>query len=173
MQTKLLTLAFIEIALAIVVSVLILFISFKILQSVFFKNISLREDNMAFSIFASGIIISIGMILGEIIPSITNMIRISMSAGGSEISFGEIIQYSGLYLCIGFVLALIINTSVFLLFSALTKGINEFKDIQQNNVASAVIVTATLLSITLIAKDSISLLISALIPYPETTNFLL
>lgn len=172
MQTKLLTLAFIEIVLAIVVSVLILFISFKILQSVFFKNTSFREDNMAFSVFAAGIILSIGMILGEIIPSITNMIRLSMS-GENEIMLGEIIQYSGLYLGIGFIFALLINTSVFLLFSAFTKGVNEFKDIQQNNVASAVVVTATLLSITLIAKDSISLLISALIPYPETTNFLM
>ncbi|WP_109434368.1 MULTISPECIES: DUF350 domain-containing protein [Aquimarina] len=172
MQTKLLTLAFIEIALAIVVSVLILFISFKILQRVFFKNISLREDNIAFSIFTAGIILSIGVILAEIIPSITNIIRLSMS-NGDEISFGKIAQYSGLYLFIGFAFAVIINTSVFLLFSVLTKGVNEFKDIQQNNISTAIVVTATLLSITLIAKDSISLLISALIPYPETSNFLL
>ncbi len=172
MQTKILTLAFIEMALAIVVSVLILFISFKILQKVFFKDISIRENNMAFSIFAAGIILSIGIILSEIIPSITNMVRLSMS-GENEITFSEIIQYSGLYLGIGFVFALIINTTVFLLFSALTKGVNEFKDIQQNNVASAIVVTATLIAITLIAKDSISLLISALVPYPETTNFLL
>lgn len=172
MQTKLLTLAFIEIALAIVVSVLILFISFKILQRVFFKNISLRENNIAFSIFTAGIILSIGIILAEIIPSITNIIRLSMS-NGDDISFGKIVQYSGLYLFIGFAFAVIINTSVFLLFSVLTKGVNEFKDIQQNNVSTAIVVTATLLSITLIAKDSISLLISALIPYPETSNFLL
>ncbi len=172
MQTKLLTLAFIEIILAIFVSVLILFISFKILQNVFFKNISLRENNMAFSVFAAGIMLSIGIILAEIIPSITNMIRLSLS-DENEITFGEIIQYSGLYLGIGFAFAVVINTSVFLLFSALTKGVNEFEDIQQNNIATAIIVTATLLSITLIAKDSISLLISALIPYPETTNFLL
>ncbi len=172
MQTKLLTLAFIEIALAIAVSVLILFISFKMLQKVFFKNNSIREENMAFSIFTAGIILSIGIILGEIIPSITNMIRLSMSEG-NDITFSKIIQYSGLYLFIGFAFAIIINTSVFLLFSALTKGVNEFKDIQENNIASAIVVTATLLSITLIAKDSISLLISALVPYPETTNFLL
>ncbi|WP_103864177.1 DUF350 domain-containing protein [Aquimarina sp. I32.4] len=172
MQTKLLTLAFIEIALAIIVSVLILFISFKILQKVFFRKISFRENNIAFSVFAAGIILSIGMILAEIIPSITNTIRLSMS-GENEITFGEIIKYSGLYLCIGFIVALIINTSVFLLFSALTKGVNEFKDIQQNNIASALIVTATLISITLIAKDSISLLISALVPYPQTSNFLM
>lgn len=172
METKLLTLAFIEIALAILVSVLILFISFKILQKVFFKNISLSEENMAFSIFSAGIILSIGIILAEIIPSITNMVRLSMSSD-NNISFGQIIQYSGLYLLIGFVFAILINTSVFLLFSALTKGVNEFKEIQQNNTATAIIISATLLSITLIAKDSISLLISALVPYPEVTNYLM
>ncbi|MCK8520894.1 DUF350 domain-containing protein [Aquimarina sp. D1M17] len=172
METKLLTLAFIEIALAILVSVLILFISFKILQKVFFKNISLSEENMAFSIFSAGIILSIGIILAEIIPSITNMVRLSMSSN-NNISFGQIIQYSGLYLLIGFVFAILINTSVFLLFSALTKGINEFKEIQQNNVSTAIIISATLLSITLIAKDSIGLLISALVPYPEVTNYLM
>lgn len=172
MQTKLLTLAFIEIALAIVISVLILFISFKILQRLFFKDISVREDNLAFSIFTSGIILSIGIILSEIIPSITNIVRLSLTAE-HQISLGKIIQYSGLYLFIGFVFAVLINVCVFVLFSGLTKGINEFKDIQQNNIATAIVVTATLLSITLIAKDSISLLISALIPYPETNNFLL
>ncbi|MDY8134976.1 DUF350 domain-containing protein [Aquimarina sp. 2201CG5-10] len=172
MQTKVLTLAFIEITLSILVSVLIIFISFKILQKVFLKSISIKEDNLAFSVFSAGIIISIGVILSEIIPSITNIVRLSMSET-NDITLSSIIQYSGLYLFIGFIFALVINASVFLLFSALTKGINEFKEIQQNNVATSIIVTATLLSITLIAKDSISLLISALIPYPETTNFLL
>ena len=115
MQAKLLTLAFIEIALAILVSVLILFISFKILQIAFFKSDSIRKENMAFSIFTAGIMLSVGIILGEIIPSITNMVRLSMS-GENQITFIKIIQYSGLYLFIGFLFAIIINTSVFLLF---------------------------------------------------------
>ncbi|WP_025742357.1 DUF350 domain-containing protein [Aquimarina pacifica] len=172
MQTKLLTLAFIEILLSIILSVLIIYISFKLLQKIFFKNTSIQDNNMAFSVFAAGIILSIGIMLSEIIPSITNIVRLSMS-GENQITFGKIVQYSGLYLGIGFAFAILINTAVFFLFSALTKGINEFKDIQQNNLATAIVVTATLLSITLIAKDSISLLISALIPYPETNNFLL
>ncbi len=172
MQTKLLTLAFIEILLSLLLSVLIIYISFKLLQKIFFKNTSLRGDNIAFSVFTAGIILSIGIILSEIIPSITNIVRLSMS-GENVISFSEIVQYSGLYLGIGFVFAILINTLVFFLFSALTKGINEFEDIQQNNVATSIVVTATIISITLIAKDSISLLISALIPYPETSNFLL
>ena len=171
MESTLLSLALIEILLAIVISVLILFVSFRLLQKVFFKEVSFRENNLAFSIFTGGIILSIGIILSEIIPSITNVIRLSISEQAQN-SFSEIIQYSGLYLFIGFLFSILINVAVFLLFSALTKGVNEFKDIQQNNIATAIVVTSTLISITLIAKDSISLLISALIPYPETTNFM-
>ena len=126
---------------------------------------------MAFIVFTSGIILSVGIILSEIIPSITNVIRLSMSTNQS-ITITDILLYSGLYLIIGFVFAVIINFSVFVLFSTLTKGINEFKDIQQNNIGTSILVVAILIAITLILKDSISLLISALIPYPETTNFL-
>ena len=126
---------------------------------------------MAFIVFTSGIILSVGIILSEIIPSITNVIRLSMSTNQS-ITITDILLCSGLYLIIGFVFAVIINFSVFVLFSTLTKGINEFKDIQQNNIGTSILVVAILIAITLILKDSISLLISALIPYPETTNFL-
>jgi len=172
MQTKLLSLAFIEIILAITISILILFISYKVLERLFFKNLSIRENNMAFAIFTAGIMLSTGAILGEIIPSITNIIRLSMTEE-HQISLSHIIQYSSLYLGIGFLASVLVNLSVFILFSALTHGINEFKDIQQNNISTAIVVTATLISITLVIKDSISLLISALVPYPEASNFLI
>ncbi len=172
MQTKLIYLALIEISLAIVVSILIFFISYKILNKLFFKNTTLRQNNMAFTIFTSGIIFSIGLILSEIIPSITNIIRLSMT-GQHNINLGNLIQYSSLYLLIGFVFAVLINTAVFLLFSILTKGVNEFKDIQENNIPTAILVSSILISITLISKSSISLLISALIPYSENATFLL
>ena len=76
------------------------------------------------------------------------------------------------YLLIGFLIAVIINLSVFLLFSLLTRGVHEFKEIQKNNVSVAILVVAILISITIISKDSIALLISSLIPYPEVSNFL-
>jgi uncharacterized membrane protein YjfL (UPF0719 family) len=69
-------------------------------------------------------------------------------------------------------MALFINTSVFLLFSVLTKGVNEFKEIKNNNISVAILVVAILISITLISKESIALLISSIIPYPEVSNFL-
>lgn len=171
MNTQLFGLALIEIVLTITISVIVFFVSYKILKMLFFKNENITGENIAFTIFTSGIFLSIGLILSEIIPSISNVIRLSTTQTEATDVF-EIVKYSGLYLFIGFIISVIINSSVFLLFSVLTKNVNEFKEIQRNNIAVAVLVVSILISITLIAKDGIALLISSLIPYPEVSNFL-
>jgi len=171
MNKQLFTLALFEIILSIVISVVIIYVSYSILQRLFFKKMDLKGDNTAFTIFTSGIVLSIGLILSEILPSITNIVRLSATQTDS-IDYGTIVQYSGLYLLIGFLAAVIINASVFFLFSILTRGIDEFQAIKDNNVSVAILVVATLISITLIVKESIALLISSLIPYPEVANFL-
>jgi uncharacterized membrane protein YjfL (UPF0719 family) len=171
MNTQLFTLSIIEIILSILISVSIIFITYKMLKWMFFKDCDLCGNNLAFTIFTSGVILSIGIILSEILPSITNVIRLSTTqVEATETS--TIILYSGLYLLIGFLIAVIINLSVFLLFSLLTRGVHEFKEIQKNNISVAILVVAILISITIISKDSIALLISSLIPYPEVSNFL-
>ncbi len=171
MNSQLFTLAILEIIMAIGFSVIIIFISYRMLKYLFFKKADLRSDNHAFKVFTSGIILSIGLILSEIIPSITNIIRIQATQTES-VDYGTLIAYSGLYLFIGFVMAVIINAAVFFLFSILTRGIDEFKEIQNNNLPVSILVTAILVSITLIVKESIALLISALVPYPEVTNYI-
>lgn len=171
MNTQLFTLALLEIVLSLIITVIIIFVSYKILIRLFFCDEDLCGTNLAFIVFTSGIILSIGIILSEILPSITNVVRLSLTQSDS-IDVLTIAKYSGLYLFIGFVIAVFINAAVFFLFSILTKGINEFKEIQQNNLSVAIIVATTLISITLIVKESIALLISSLIPYPEVTNYL-
>ncbi|GEQ84572.1 hypothetical protein ULMS_00800 [Patiriisocius marinistellae] len=171
MNSQLFTLALLEIILSIIIAIVIMFASYKVLIKLFFKDGNLNGENLAFTIFTSGIVLSIGLILSEILPSITNVIRIAM-ADSEAIDVVEILTYSGLYLFIGFLAAALINGAVFLLFSLFTKGINEFKEIQQNNTSVAILVVAIMISITLIVKDSIALLISALVPYPTVTNFM-
>ena len=171
MNKQLFTLALFEIIISIVISVVIIYLSYSILHKLFFKKLDLKGSNTAFSVFTGGIVLSIGLILSEIVPSITNIVRLSTTQM-ETVDFSIIILYSGLYLLIGFLAAFIINAAVFLLFSLLTKGIDEFQAIKDNNISVAIVVVATLLSITLIVKESIALLISSLIPYPEVANFL-
>jgi len=171
MNSKLFTLSLIEIVLSIIVTVVIIFITYKILKWLFFRDHDLRGENLAFTIFTSGIILSVGIILSEILPSITNIIRLSTTQA-EAIDTSTIVLYSGLYLLIGFITAVCINASVFFLFSMLTTGVDEFKEIKNNNISVAILVVAILISITIILKDSIALLISSLVPYPEVSNFL-
>ncbi|HPF11552.1 MAG TPA: DUF350 domain-containing protein [Flavobacteriaceae bacterium] len=171
MNKQLFTLALFEIVLSIVVTVVIMYVSYSILNRLFFKRQELHGNNVAFTVFTAGIVLSIGMILSEILPSITNVVRLATTQS-EAVDLATIIKYSGIYLFIGFLAAVIINVSVFFLFSILTRGINEFREIQNNNVAVAVLVAATLVSITLIVKESIALLISSLVPYPEVSNFM-
>ncbi len=171
MNKQLFTLALFEILLSIGISVVIFYISYSLLHRLFFKNIDLKGGNTAFTIFTAGIILSTGLILSEILPSITNIIRLSTTQA-EQIDTGLIVKYSGLYLLIGFVASIVINASVFFLFSMLTRGINEFKAIKENNIAVAILVVSALISITIIVKESIALLISSLIPYPDVSNFL-
>lgn len=171
MNIQLFGLALLEIILTITISVVVFYISYKILKMLFFNNEDISGENIAFTIFTSGIFLSIGIILSEILPSISNVIRLSTTQTEAIDAF-QIVKYSGLYLFIGFIAAVLINSSVFLLFSVLTKNVNEFKEIQKNNIAVAMLVVSILISITLIAKNSIALLISSLIPYPEVVNYL-
>lgn len=171
MNSKLFSLSLIEIVLFLVITVVIIFVSYRILKALFFKSHDVRGSNLSFTIFTSGIILSIGLILSEILPSITNVIRLA-SIQSENIEIVTIAKYSGLYLLIGFFAALIINCSVFFLFSILTKGVNEFKEIQNNNLSVSILVVSILISITIIVKDSIALLISSLVPYTEVTHFL-
>ncbi len=171
MNSNLFTLSLIEIVLSILVTVVIIFMTYKILKWLFFRDYDLRGDNLAFTIFTSGIVLSVGIILSEILPSITNIIRLSTTQT-EAVNTSTIVLYSGLYLLIGFIVAVFINASVFFLFSMLTTGVNEFKEIKNNNISVAILVVAILISITIILKDSIALLISSLIPYPEVSNFL-
>jgi len=170
MNKQLFNLALFEIIISIVISVVIIYLSYSLLHKLFFKKLDLKGGNTAFTVFTAGVVLSIGLILSEIVPSISNIVRLSTTQT-DKIDYSTILQYSGLYLLIGFLVAFIINAAVFFLFSMLTRGINEFEAIKENNISVAILVVATLLSITLIVKESIALLIGSLIPYPEVSNF--
>ena len=164
-------LSVLEIVIGLILSVGIFFMSFKLLKLFFFRNEALEASNQAFAIFCAGIFISIGLILSELVPSITNVIRTAV-VQDPGLSTGQVLTYAGLSLTVGFIIAVLINGAVFLLFSALTKGINEFESIKNNNASVATMVASLLVSITLIVKNSIAVLISTMVPFPEVANFL-
>lgn len=171
MNGPLFYLALFEIIFSLLISVGVIYVSYGILRRVFFKQNDLSGKDIAFTVLTAGLVLSIGLILSEILPQITQVVRVLTTQNESP-DYKTIVQYSALYLTIGFVITLLINTAVFGLFSLLTKGIHEYEEIKKNNLAVAIIVSVAIISITLIVKESVAVLISALLPYPQATYFL-
>lgn len=171
MNSTLFLLSLLEIVIALLLSVAIFYASFKILKKLFFKHDDLGGKNIAFVVFTAGVFVSVGIILSELVPSITNVLRYSV-LNPEEIGMVKVLTYAGSTLFIGFILAVLINAAVFFLFSTLTRGINEFKEIKENNTSVAILVASILIAITLIVKNTIAVMISALVPFPEVANFL-
>ncbi len=148
-----------------------MFISYKLLLKLFgLKDQKINNDNLAISIFFSGIIFSIGYLLSGIIPSIINAIEL-IRLHKEEAMFIEIFKYSSLALLFGFLMSSVILFTSFTLMKSMTKYIKEISELKQNNMAVAILLTSILISITLICKDSLVFLLDIYVPQPEVVKF--
>ena len=164
-------LALSQIIISIILSVIIFFISYKVLLKAFhLEETKFDNNNLALSIFFSGIIFSIGYLLSGIIPTIINAIQLlKIHREGNLII--EVFKYSSLALLIGFLAASIIQFSSFFLVKVLTKHIKEVGQLKNNNMAVAILLVSILISITLISKDSLVFLLETFLPRPEIIQF--
>ena len=171
MNTDVFYLALSQLILSIVLSIVIFFISYKILIRIFkLKEADINDSNLAFSILFSGIIFSTGYLLSGIIPSIIGAIEM-LQVHAKENLFVEILKYSSLSLFVGFLLAGVIHFSGFMLTKSLTKHVNEVGELRKNNLAVAILLATILISITIIARDSLVFLIELFLPQPVVTEF--
>ncbi|MEM6685632.1 MAG: DUF350 domain-containing protein [Bacteroidota bacterium] len=171
MNTDIFYLALSQLILSIFLAIIIFFISYKILIKIFkLKEENLNDSNLALSIFFSGIIFSTGYLLSGIIPSIINAIGM-LKVHAEESLFVEILKYSSLSLFVGFVFAGVIHFSGFMLTKSLTKHVDEVGELRKNNLAVAILLATILISITIIAKDSLVFLIELFLPQPVVTEF--
>jgi len=164
-------LALIQIIISIVLAIVIFFISYKILIKIFnLEESEFNNDNLALSIFFSGIIFSVGYLLSGIIPSIINAIQLIKAHSDGNL-FVEVLKYSSMCLFIGFLAISILQISSFLLVKTMTKHIKEVEQLKQNNLAVSILLVSILISITLIASDSLIFLLETFLPQPEFIEF--
>lgn len=168
---ELIHLAIGQIIISIVLSIVIFFISYKLLLRIFrLKEDKLTNDNLALSIFFSGIIFSIGYLLSGIIPSIINAIQL-IEIHKEDAVLYEVVKYSSICLFAGFLMASVIQVCSFALIKAMTKYIKEIEALKENNISVALLLVSILISITLISKDSLVFLLEVFLPQPEFVQF--
>ena len=171
-NTKLIILSLLELGLAILLGVMVLYGAYMILSQMVFKKYNIKKDNLAFAILASAVLFSVGNIMEGAIEPIADLIRQLTGAYDSLTTIAiQSIKYILMFLCIGVVLAFLINSISIKLFTTLTH-VNEFEEIAQNNVAPALITGAMAIMISIFAKGPAVQLMQAIIPYPELPGIL-
>jgi uncharacterized membrane protein YjfL (UPF0719 family) len=53
----------------------------------------------------------------------------------------------------------------------MTKDLNEFEEIKNNNIAVSLITAAIVITISLMVKSSLFLMLEAFVPYPDMPTF--
>ncbi|MCU0451386.1 MAG: DUF350 domain-containing protein [Bernardetiaceae bacterium] len=167
MDTRLFLLALMELTLSLVIGVLMVYVTYLVVNRFVKTRFAIGDDNVAFAILTAGILLAVGLTVSGTIQPIFSMVRVlNRQAETSQAILVEVGKYAFLFLSISMVAALVVILSGLYLYLSLTK-INEFKEIAANNVAVGLIVGTIVVIIAIFVRDSVGLLLESIIPYPD------
>ncbi len=166
MNTKLIIISLIEIFSAITIGIFILSLTYKLVQWVGRKYYGIQEYNLAYSIFAGAIILSVGIMVEGIIDPLISSFRLMNKSGNSLIFSLRYFGVGTIYIGIAYTVSVTIGLISTFLYSKLTP-IDEFEEIKNDNIGVALIISSIIITLTIFSKDGVKLLIESLVPYPE------
>jgi hypothetical protein len=172
MNTELFYYSIAEIGVSIIIGILLLFVTYKLIDRLVRRKYNIKLDNISFSIFSASILFSVAYLISGIKAPILNSLR--MISDNPEYDGSIIIdgfKYTFLFLFIVIITIGLINFLSVKLFTIMTKNINEFEEISKNNIAVSILTATIIISISLLVKDSLYLLLDSFVPYPETPRF--
>lgn len=159
-------LALIEIFSAITIGIFILALTYKLVQFVGARYYGIKQFNLAYSIFTASIIISVGLMVSGVIQPLISSFRLLNNEPDTFVLVFKFMGTGFIYIAIAYVAAVLIGLISTYLYSKITP-IDEFEEIRNDNVGVALILSAILITLTLLTKSGVMLLIEAIIPYPQ------
>jgi uncharacterized membrane protein YjfL (UPF0719 family) len=173
MNEKIFYYGLLELGISILIGVLVLYISYRLIDKLIRKKYEIEISNTAYAIFCSGVLFSVAYLISGIKAPILNSIRMVQD----QVDYDGIIlldglKYTGLFLIIILIVITLVNFLSIFLFTVMTKDVKEFEEIKKNNIAVGIITAVVIISISLLAKDSLYLILEAFVPYPEMPSFL-
>ena len=166
-QSSLLLLSIIHLVMSLLLSIVVLYATFKIIKWRIIEKHDVPYSNVAFGILCGSILFSVSYLISDVKDPIINTIRLLQTT--HELTFSLFLssaKFIGLFMFIALiVIAVVIGTS-FYLFSVMTRGVDELQEIKDQNVAVSIIVSSIIISVSLIVKDSMILVLEAIMPYP-------
>jgi uncharacterized membrane protein YjfL (UPF0719 family) len=173
MNTKVIYIGLLDIFISMIFTVFIIWVSYKIIQRLVFRKAAEEEtSNLSSGILVSSIILSMGLLIQQSAEPLINIYRLlSTQELSYQALFIQFLKTMLIYLGITLALGIVIVLVGVLLFTGLTRDVNEWKAIRENNIAVALITGVIIIVITLAIKDGLGLIFESWIPYPETPRF--
>ena len=160
-----------ELALSLLLSVSIMYLTFKFLHFINKKIDDLTElksNNYSVALYNASILFSVAWIaktsVNGAITSLTMLLR------NPSITIYSILQTIGvisLQIIISVLIAFFTVYIGLIIFTKLTKHINEFELIKSNNISIAIIISTIVVIVALFVEPSVKTIIQGLIPYPS------
>ena len=168
MNTDLFFYSIIEILISLILGIFLMYFTYRLLDKFVKRKYDISITNLSFSILSSSVLFSVAYLISGIKAPILTSLRLlskDLEYDGSLILDG--FKYTFLFLTIIIIaIGLIIFLSI-QLYTRMTKEINEFKEIEANNVAVSIVLGIIVISISLLIKESLYLMLETFVPYPE------
>lgn len=164
------TLGLVELILTFVVSILVVFLGqwvFSLFTNKIKENQELKKNNISVGIILASVIISMAIIIKSAVNPSVETVRELIRGGISFVDILISISFFLMFFIISGVVAIFIILLSSFIYSRLTKSIEEFDEIKNNNIAVAIVLGAVIISISFIVQDGVAALMTGLMPYSK------
>ena len=161
-----------QLLISVLIGTIVLYSTYKLIDKYIRKKHKIEIDNTAYGVLCSAILFSVGYLISGVKDPIINsidLIKSNPEFSGSLVFEG--LKYSGLFLSISIFIIWLINVLAIYLFTIMTKDLNEFEEIKNNNMAVSLITAVIVIMISLMVKSSLFLILEAFVPYPDMPTF--
>lgn len=162
---------FIEFLIAIFISFILIFGTYRLLLILtpgFDEERQLKKKNLSVGIILGSILLGQALIVKQAIYPVMAVIQFFILGEDKSVgSFLRMLGFSVGYVVLAGFLAIVCILFSFWLFNRLTPGIDQYEEIKDNNTAVALFMGLLVIGICLLISAGVSGLTRALIPFPE------
>jgi len=153
-------------AVAFGIGIVSLFLVYRLMHAYLKKVFKLEEMNTAYATVKAGVLLANSLLMASVIGPGINAIRFLNQDVVNTTTISTSIGYVLIFLAIGMVFSLMVIAAGILILFQLTR-VNEWEEIRNNNIPTAIISAALIVGLSLIMKDHLASVCEMLIPYPD------
>lgn len=129
---------------------------------------SQREGNVAVGILTAGSLVAVGIMLRHaVIATFSAADLLYRDADFSTAALAHVAMYAAIHLTLSTVLSALVLAFGTGVFSRLTRGVDELKEIREGNIAPALVLAAVMVVLALLAAPGLQMALDGLLPLPE------